>query len=74
MVRKIHAKQKRMQGSPTHLRSIRGLSRNRAKRPRTFTSEAAAKSWAEKNGIKKFELVNIKGDHRADKKIKIMPQ
>lgn len=72
MVRKIHAKQKRMEGSATHLRSIRGLSRNRAKRPRTFASEAAAKGWAEKNDIKKYELVNIRGEHRAEKKIKIV--
>lgn len=72
MVKKTHAKQKRMARSATHLRNIRGANRIRAKRPRTFKSEEAAKAWAEKNKIKKFELVNIRGEHREDKKIKVV--
>lgn len=31
--------------------------RKRASRPRSFASVESAKSWAEKNGIKKFEIV-----------------
>lgn len=72
MVKKTHAKQKRMSRSATHLRNIRGATRKRAKRPRTFKSEKAAKAWAEKNKIKKFELVNLRGEHRTDKKIKVV--
>lgn len=33
--------------------------RNRASRPKTFKSQEAAKAYAEKEGIKKFEVVDI---------------
>ncbi len=72
-MKKIHTRQKRVNRSPPGLRSIRGASRKRAIRPRTFKSEKAAKAWAEKQGIKKYELVNIKGFWRQDKKIKVVP-
>ncbi|MEA3378002.1 MAG: hypothetical protein U9Q69_00010 [Nanoarchaeota archaeon] len=69
---KIHAKQKRMSNSATHLKGIRSNSRNRKKRPKTFKSEAAAKGWAEKNSLKKFKLVNLRLESSKDKKIKIV--
>jgi hypothetical protein len=72
MVHKIHAKQKRMHRSATHLRSIRKENRNRAKRPRTFKSEDAAKAWAEKQGIKNFELVDLRKGWANTKKIKVV--
>lgn len=72
-MKKVHAKQKRMKRSPTHLRKIRDSSRARAKRPKTFKSEKAAKAWAVKQGIKKYELVNMRGMWREDKKIKVVP-
>ncbi|MFH1638683.1 MAG: hypothetical protein ABIB71_09730 [Candidatus Woesearchaeota archaeon] len=70
---KVHAKQKRMARSPTHLRKIRDASRARAKRPKTFKSEESAKAWAEKKGIKKYELVNLKNYWRNEKKIRVVP-
>ncbi|RME54468.1 hypothetical protein D6777_03690 [Candidatus Woesearchaeota archaeon] len=71
MAHKIHAKQKRMNKSATHLRSIRLATRNRAKRPKTFKSEEAAKAWAEKNNIKKYELVDLKHGWGSTKKIRV---
>jgi hypothetical protein len=72
MAQKVHAKQKRMVKSPTHLKSVRGANRIRAKRPRTFKTEESALAWAEKNNLKKFKLVNLRGDHRPEKKIKVV--
>lgn len=69
---KIHTKQKRMARSPTHLKSIKNDTRNRKKRPRTFKTEEAAKKWAEKNNIKKYELKNIRPEYKKDKKIKVV--
>lgn len=47
-------------------------SRNRARRPKTFSSEEAAKKWAEANKIKGFVLVNLRADSAKDKKIKVV--
>lgn len=57
--------------SPTHLGSARPENRERKKRPKTFTSEESAKKWAEAQGIKKFELKNIRIGTK-DKKIKVI--
>ncbi|MCX8147552.1 MAG: hypothetical protein N3D84_03735 [Candidatus Woesearchaeota archaeon] len=46
--------------------------RNRKRRPKTFSTEEAAKKWAEKKGIKNYELVNLRDPWRKDKKIKIV--
>ena len=48
---KIHTRTKRKMGD------IKG--RLRAKRPKTFKSEASANSYAEQKGMKDFKLVNI---------------
>ncbi|MBW3012455.1 hypothetical protein KY311_04670 [Candidatus Woesearchaeota archaeon] len=34
--------------------------RSRKKRPKTFSTEAAAKAWAEKNNVQNFEIVDMK--------------
>lgn len=34
--------------------------RGRLPRPKTFSTEAAAKKWAEENKVKDYELVNLK--------------
>lgn len=44
------------------------------KRPQTFKSEEAAKSWAEKQGIKNYKLVNLRGQFSKEKKIKVVVQ
>jgi hypothetical protein len=73
MAKKVHTKQKRMVKSPTHLKNIRGANRLRAKRPRTFKTEDAANGWAEKQGIKKFKLVDLKEASGSEiKKIKVV--
>lgn len=69
---KVHTRTKRKMASPTHLASARPENRNRKKRPRTFTSEESAKKWAETQGIKKFELKNLRLNTK-DKKIKVIP-
>ena len=44
--------------------------RHRAKRPRTFKTEALAKAWADAQGIKKYDLVKL--NFGLSKKIKIL--
>lgn len=44
------------------------------KRTRTFKSEEAAKAWAEKQGIKNYKLVNLRGPFSKEKKIKVVLQ
>jgi len=51
-----------------HAKHVLG-GRNRAKRPRTFSSEAAAKKWAEEQGIAKYTLVNLRNEASSQKKI-----
>ena len=46
--------------------------RNRTRRPKTFKSTDAAKAYAEKAGIKDYELQNLKFDSSPVKKIRIM--
>lgn len=72
MAKKIHTKRKRYFGSPSHHKSIRLKSRKRASRPKTFSTEEAAKGYAEKHGIKKFEIVNLRGAFSKQKKLKIV--
>lgn len=74
MAKKIHNKQKRYFGSPAHHKGIRLKSRKRALRPRTFKTEEAAKAYAEKQGMKKYELVNLRGEFSKEKKLKIIPE
>ena len=45
--------------------------RPRAKRLKTFSTEAAAKKYAEANKIAKYELVDLK-EGKKEKKIKIV--
>ena len=46
--------------------------RRPSKRTKTFKTEEAAKAWAEKKGIKNYELVNIKSAESKIKKIKVV--
>jgi hypothetical protein len=48
--------------------------RGRAKRPKTFKSEDAAKKWAEKQDMKKFHVVNIRNSEASSKKLKVVAQ
>ena len=68
---KVHTKIKRKLGSATHLGCARPENRNRKKRSRTFKSEEVAKKWAESQGIKNFELKNLRISDK-DKKIKVV--
>ncbi len=68
---KIHTREKRKMASPTHLGSARPENRKRKTRPKTFKSEESATKWAEAQGIKKFELKNIRIGTK-DKKIRVV--
>ncbi|MFH1455725.1 MAG: hypothetical protein ABIF40_02130 [archaeon] len=68
---KIHTRQKRHVRAPPGLRKIRPLNRKRALRPKTFKTEEAAKDWAETQGIKNYELKNLKSTDSQTKKIRI---
>jgi hypothetical protein len=46
--------------------------RVRSPRPRTFKSEEAAKKWADAQGIKKYELVNLRNSESQTKKIRVI--
>ena len=46
--------------------------KGRKKRPKTFKSEEAAKVYAEKHGIKHYELENMKFASSKTKKIRIL--
>ena len=45
---------------------------NREVRPKTFTSEESAKNWADKNGVKNYELKNLKSPLNTTKKIQVV--
>jgi len=64
---KLHTRQKRK------LRMRHGLGgRDRAKRPKTFKSEAAAKKHAESTGRKDYKIVNLKSPEAKSKKLRIV--
>ena len=46
--------------------------RRKRSRPKTFKTEEAAKAWAEKQGLKKYKLVNLKSSESKTKKIKVV--
>ena len=48
--------------------------RNRPVRPKTFTSEEAAKKWAEAQKLKNYSLVNLRSTESTRKKIKVVVQ
>ncbi|MEK6887143.1 MAG: hypothetical protein AABW88_04905 [Nanoarchaeota archaeon] len=50
-----------MSTRPAHKREQRcHRGRHRCARPKTFRSEDKAKSWAQKEGIKNFEIVRLR--------------
>jgi len=59
-----------------HNRDLRyQKSRNKnVKRPKTFSSEESAKAYAEKQGIKKYSLENLKSSESSVKKIRIVAE
>jgi hypothetical protein len=69
---KVHTRAKRKTGAGTHRRKPVSFSRKRKKRPKTFSSEELARVWAEKNKIKNYELVDLRGGGSKKKKIKIV--
>ncbi len=48
--------------------------RSRKPRPKSFTNETSAKNWAEKQGIQKYTIKNLKNPEARDKKLVIVPQ
>lgn len=52
MAKKIHTRQKKL------LIPIKG--HKRTKRPKSFSSQEKAKEWAEKAGIKKYEVIQLR--------------
>ena len=65
MATKVHTKVKR------RLRYIPS-DRKRAIRPKTFKSEESAKKYAEKQGINKYTLENMKSLESSVKKLRIV--
>jgi hypothetical protein len=63
---KLHTRQKRK------LKMYRVKGRNRAKRPKTFKSEEAAKKYAEAKGIKNYKLIDLQELNPNRNKIKIV--
>ena len=43
-------------------------------RPKTFKTEESAKAWADKNGVKKYSLENLKSTDSKTKKIRIVSE
>ncbi len=68
---KIHTRAKRRQGGASHLKKPRPATRQRKARPRTFKSEESARKWAESQGLKDFELKNLRIGEK-DKKIRVI--
>lgn len=67
---KVYSRIKRKLGKGTHLRHKK---RNKIHfRLKTFKSEEMAKDYAEKKGIKDYELVNLRSEDSRRKKIKII--
>lgn len=64
MVKRVHARKKR------YMADKKG--RCRAKRPKSFSSEASAKTWAAKMNIKNFELRNLKNPECKEKKLLVV--
>ncbi|MFC1697044.1 hypothetical protein ACFL1H_01815 [Nanoarchaeota archaeon] len=59
------------------IRHVRRPYRNprvRLVRPKTFKTEESAKAYAEKQGIKSYDIVNIKNDEANTKKLKVVPK
>lgn len=66
---KIHTRLKRKYRiSRFHRHKIK----ERINKPKAFKTEESARIWAEKNKIKDYELINIKGQDSKSKKIKIV--
>jgi hypothetical protein len=58
------------------IRAIRPIllkrGRNRAKRPKTFTSEEAANAWAKEQGLKDYTLEDLSMPSAKKRKIRIV--
>ena len=61
-------------GSIYYSKRIPTRTKVRVKRTRakTFTTEVSAKTWAEKQGVKDYKLVNIKSPEGNTKKIRVV--
>ena len=69
---KIHTRMKRKKGVSSGLRHRYAFSKIKAKKgPKTFKSEEAAKTYADKHGFKDYKLVNLKSSESSTKKIRI---
>ena len=53
-------------------RYLQRLGRDRKKRPKTFKSAELAKAWAEANGIKSYDLVDLRPAGSKDHKIRVV--
>jgi hypothetical protein len=64
-----HVRQRdRRRGGSRSLKAARG----RQARPKTFSTEAAAKKWAENQGMKKFNVINLKSEESSFKKLRVI--
>ena len=61
---KVHTRIKR--------KIVRIGGRNRMPRPKTFKTEELAKTWASKQGLKDFSLVNLRSPESKEKKIRVV--
>lgn len=51
---------------------IRHRGRERVNRPKTFANEESAKKWADAQGLKDYELVNLRTEESSTKKFKVV--
>lgn len=66
MVKRLHTKQLR------YIADRKG--RCRKSRPKSFTNETSAKTWATKQGIKNYTLRNLKNPECKEKKLIVVVQ
>ncbi|MBW3010931.1 hypothetical protein KY335_03155 [Candidatus Woesearchaeota archaeon] len=48
--------------------------RGRKARPKTFKTEAAAKAYAEAQGLKSYKIVNLKSELSKQKKLQVISE
>jgi hypothetical protein len=60
MAKKMHTREKRRRGLPSHRAYSWTHSFAKTRGEKTFKSEESANKWAEENKIKDFELVKVK--------------
>ena len=67
---KVHTRAKRKLGKNSHFSHTKKVKSSVG--AKTFKNEESAKKYAEKKGVKDYELVNLKSEENKRKKLKIV--